>query len=137
MSSVIAALDAALYSQLNHSSLTSLLGGSAKIYYGLAPKGVALPYVIFQWQGGGEENLTKKRMRALLYVVRAVASSKSAASALDTQIDGRMTKASLTVTGWSSYVPVKRAGDVNYVEPDEAGNLIYHIGAIYHIRLSE
>lgn len=135
MATVISALDTGLYTKLNVSAITTLLGGS-KIYAMIAPIGTALPYVIWQWQGGGDENLTPSRMRNIVYTVKAVADTKAAAAAIDAQIDAALHSQELAVPGWTNFW-LAREGDIQYAEVEDDGNVVYHIGGMYRIRLGQ
>lgn len=136
MTSPAQLLETGLYSLLaGGTALTAELGGTA-IYNKIAPSGVSLPVVIFQWQGGGDENLTPGRQRNPVYTIKGVASTQTKAAALDGHIDTLLHHATLTVTGFTNFWTA-REGDVNYVETDEGGNAVYHIGGMYRIRITQ
>lgn len=135
MTDAIAALDTALYNKLNVSAITTLLGG-ARIYSAIAPKDTPLPVIIFQWQGGGEQNLTPTRMRNVVYTVKAIATSKSAALDISAKVDAALHDQTLNVSGWTNYATT-REDDVQLVEVAEDGRVLYHMGAIYRFRLGQ
>jgi hypothetical protein len=63
-----------LYSALTTGAGTvvaNLVGGTAapRIYDTQAPQGVAMPFVIFQYLGGGEENISPNRHFEVTYRV--------------------------------------------------------------------
>lgn len=132
---VTTALETGLYSALNVSAITNLLGG-AKLYAGLAPAGTALPYVIFVHSGGGDRNTTPTRDRMGEYLVKAVAATKSAAGSIAAQIDAALHNKVLTVTGYTNYWTA-RADDVSYPEVLETGAVIWHVGGYYRVLLTK
>lgn len=136
MTSPIHLLETGLHTLLSGgTALTGELGGTA-IYNKIAPPDVSLPVVIFQWQGGGDENLTPGRQRNPVYTIKGVATTQAKAAALDGHIDTLMHGGSITATGYTNFW-TKREGDVDYVETDAAGNAVYHIGGMYRIRLTQ
>ena len=131
MSSPITALETALYTKLNVSAVTTLATGG--VWNKIAPQGTALPYVIFQWQGGGDDNLTPRRGRNLIYTVKALAADADTAENIDEQIDLALHYQTLTVSGWTNY-RMAREDDVNYQE-EPTGVPVWHIGAMYRIEI--
>lgn len=131
------ALSAGLYGKLDgHGALTSELGGTARIFEMLAPPEQALPYVIFNWQGGGDENLTPSRMVNEVWTVKGVADTLAKAKLIAEDIDGALHMQTLTVTGWTNFL-CRREDSLRYQEVDEAGNPIWNVGALYRIRLGD
>ena len=136
MTSPIELLEKGIYSLLSAgTALTTELGGTA-IYNKIAPSGTSLPCVIFQWQGGGDENLTPGRQRSPVYTIKAVASTQAKATAIDGHIDTLLQHGTITVTGYTNFWTA-REGDVNYVETDAGGKPTYHIGGMYRIRITQ
>jgi hypothetical protein len=129
-------MDAAIFGELSGGAgLIGELGGTA-IYNRIAPPEAGLPYVIFQWQGGGDENLTPSRMRNVVYVVKGVAGELSKAEAIDAECDALLHGQALSVAGWSNFW-LARESDVAYVEVDESGRPVYHSGGLYRIRIGK
>ena len=57
------ALTSAIYTTLTGgTALTSLLAGTASVYYNAAPDDATFPYVVFNYQSNLEENQTPSRM---------------------------------------------------------------------------
>ena len=132
----VTALETGLYSKLSAgTALTTELGGTL-IYNKLAPQGVGDKYVVFQWQGGGDENDTPTRSRDVVYSVFGVAGSVEAAAAIDGHIDTLLHDQTLTVSGWNNYRMV-RESDINLVDPDSGDVPRYRCGAIYRISIDE
>ena len=129
----IGALEEALFTRLSDPALEA--SGATGVYNRIAPQGAAPPYVIFQWQGGGDENMTPKRARNTLYAVQALAGTLDDAEAIDAAVDGLLHLQPLTVPGWSHFW-LAREGDIAYQEVDPAGRPIFHSGGVYRIRIS-
>lgn len=128
----ITALETGLYNKLKaDSTLTTALGGTI-IYNKIAPQGVSDSYVVFGWQGGGDQNESPTRMRNLVYQVQAIATTQGTAATLDGYIDSALHNQSLTVSGWSN-IWLAREGDINYTEQDTSGVTHYHVGGFYRI----
>jgi hypothetical protein len=132
MAGPLGVIDTALYNALNISAITTLLGGTAKIYKSIATQGTALPYIIFQWQGGGEENVTQRDSVNVVYTVKALGTTLTVVDNIDAQIKLALHEKTLTVTGYTNY-RTQREDAVDFVEVDEAGIVTYHRGAIYRI----
>jgi len=127
-------LEAALLSKLTgQASLITALGGSY-IYNKIAPQPAPGKYVIFQWQGGGDENETKHRTRNLVYAVVGVASSQAAAAAIDAEIDAALHQATLTISGWTNFWTARET-DLNLVETDAGEVVRFRVGGLYRIRI--
>ncbi len=130
----ILAVNTALYSILSGTSaLTALV--STKIYLIQAPGGTAYPYVIFGFQGGGEEQQsTRLDDMEVVYRVVGLATSNAQAGAIDAAIRGALHTKTLTVTGWTTTAEVRRGAMWQLVENVE-GIQVYQQGAMYRIRL--
>ena len=130
------ALETGLYTKLSAgTALTTLLGGTA-IYNALATQGTALPYVVFFKSSGGDDNTSPRRARSLVYTVKAVADRAYTAGDIDDELDTLLHEATLTVTGWNDYW-IMREVDVSYEERLANGNVVFHRGGQYRIRLSQ
>jgi hypothetical protein len=127
------ALQKGLKAKLSVAPITDLVEG---IYNSVAPPGKSLPVVIFQLQGGGDDNLTSVRNRSPVYTVKCIAKLEETALTVSEKIDDALHEQTLTVAGWTNY-RTAREGDINYTESDETGQVIYHIGGMYRIRISE
>lgn len=134
MTSPIQDIDTALYAALNISAITNLATGG--VWNKIAAEGAELPLVIFQWQGGGDENMTPRRSRNPVYTVKALTLANDDGLAIDAQIDLTLHHQTLTVAGWSNFWTA-REGDVSYVETDATGRVIYHNGGMYRLRIAK
>ena len=133
MAGPIGALETALFNKLNVTAVKTTAGATG-VYNKLAPQGAALPYVVFQWQGGGDESDHPDRSRNLVYTVKALATTMLAADTIDAACDTLLHGGSLTVTGYNLFW-MRREGDVSYSEVDPVGQPIYHVGGMYRIRI--
>lgn len=130
----VTALETGLYNILSaDTALAGELGGTF-IYNKQPPQTPADKYVIFQWQGGGDENQSPHRTRNVIYTVRGVARTQADAATIDGLIDDLLHHQTLTVSGWTNFWTA-RESDVNFVEQDEGEVNRYHVGGLYRIRL--
>lgn len=126
-------LDAALYTRLQGTAVTSLLSGTTAIYKNQAPEGASLPYIIFNKQSGGPWNLDANRVDDLLYYIRAYSGNSAAqAGSIDAQIDAALHLAPLTVSGWTN-IWIARESNIELVSTEPSGRLIHSAGALYRI----
>ena len=133
--SAFTALNTGMYTKLSGgTALTTLLGGTA-VYYLHAPEGASLPYVVWNYQGGGDENITPSRMKNLMVFVRGYATTPALAGSIDTQIDALLHKQTLSVSGWTNFW-THREEDLALVEYEPTGNNIYMTGGMYRVRLT-
>lgn len=133
MANVFTTLGSALYTKLAAgTALITELGGTA-IWDTLAPQDQSLPYLVFFYSGGGDENRSAKRARSLVYTVKAVAESKSKAEAIDAEVDTLLHQQTLTISGWDNWWTA-RVADVAFVQ-SAGGVLHWHRGGQYRIRI--
>ena len=117
------------------SSLTTKLGGEY-IYNTIAPQGQARDYVIFQWAGGGPENITPSDMRALTYLVKGVSDNQKTAAEIDELIEDALHKQTLTISGYTN-LWMRRSDQVQLVETSSDGTPVFHRGAYYQIVIDD
>ena len=129
-------LNAAIYSKLTGgTALTSMLAGTASVYHLAPPDNAAFPYVIFNTQGGGDENITPSRMKNLVLYVRAYSKAGAAnAGSIDAQIDTLLHGQALSVTGWTNFWTAREI-DLEDVETMPNNERIWNKGGMYRIRL--
>lgn len=134
--SVLNALNAAIYSQLNAATaLTSLLAGTTAIYYQQAPDEAAYDYVVFSHPAGGPENIYSGDLRDQLVFVRGYSNTgPAAAGSIDAQISASLHGGSINVSGYTNFWLV-REQDFSLVEAPPRGERVYMAGANYRIRL--
>lgn len=130
------ALNSAIYSRLQTTSaLTALLSGTTAIYHQKAPDNATLPYVIWNTQGGGDENLSPHRTKNLVVYVRCYSGvSALQAGSIDSQVDTALHLSPLTVTGWTDFW-LARETDIELVETQPNGQYIFNQGGMYRARL--
>jgi hypothetical protein len=127
-------LDAGIYSKLQGTSgVTSLLAGTTAIYALQAPEGASLPYIVFNVQGGGDDNLDKRRTKDLVYFIRAYSQvSKAQAGSIDAAVDTALHLQSLSVSGWANYWTA-REEDLAAVEYPPSSQPIFMVGGFYRV----
>lgn len=134
------ALDSAIYSKLQSTSgLTSLLAGTTSIYSVQAPENATLPYVVFNVQGGGDDNETAHRTKNLVVFIRGYAEgmgAKKTAGSIDAAIDTALHLSSFTVSGWSNFW-LAREEDLETVENPPSGSPIFMVGGLYRVRIEK
>jgi hypothetical protein len=128
------AISSAIYTTLQQgTALTALLAGTNSIYKDNA--GTAeYPYVVFNLQGGGEENQTPNRSKNVVYFIRAYTKESTAAAGnIDTQIDNLLHGKTLTISGRTNFWTAREAEFEN-TEYLGNGEPVYMAGAFYRIR---
>jgi hypothetical protein len=130
--------DAAIYSRLQTTgALTSLLAGTTAIYHLQAPEGATLPYVVWNLQGGGDENLSQHRTKNFVVFVRAYSGVSAAqAGSIDAQIDAALHLIPLTVSGWTDFW-LARETDLETVQLEPSGRQVWMAGGLYRERLDK
>lgn len=123
----------ALFAQLSASTaLTDHLGGT-KIYDTIAPPEASLPYVIFQFMGGGHENIIPIDSLDERWMVKALACTQAVAGSADDIISDILHKSTLDVDGWGNFSTTRR--NKIWGIDDEGARPVFHAGAFYRIRL--
>ena len=132
------ALDAGIYSKLQTTSgVTSLLAGTTAIYAVQAPENATLPYIVFNVQGGGDDNLDPRRTKNLVYFIRAYSQvSKAQAGSIDLAVDTALHLQSLTVSGWANYWTA-REEDLAAVEYPPNNQPIFMVGGFYRVLIEK
>lgn len=133
--------DRALYTKLSAgTALTSLLsGGTAdpSIYRGVAPQGVAPPFVVFAVQAPSTpvRSLRGISFENALVTVKAIVDGHNPALAgtIAKRIDELLDGPALTFTD-HTHVRCSREQDVDYDEPGPGGTGYAHRGAVYRIQ---
>ena len=120
---------------LGNAALVDRLGGE-RVYNRQAPPDTPFSYVLFQWQGGGEENVTPQESVNVLYTVKAVSTQVREALELADLVHEALQDADLVVSGWGTFW-VRRESWVSYVDYDRTGRVFFHIGGVYRIRMEE
>ena len=116
-------------------ALIASLGGSA-VYYNQAPDGQSLPYVVFSYQGGGNDNITPRRSKDNVMYIRAYAVTPAAAGTIDGHLDDLLHNQTLTVAGWTNYW-MARETDLTLPDNQESSETVHSAGAFYRVRLSK
>lgn len=130
--SVQSALDAAIYTAIGG---TNTNAGTA-VFLNIAPDNYSLPYVVWSYVNEGDRNETPHRLKDVVLFIRAYAATATAAKTIDSQIDGKLHRKVLTVTGWTNFLSRRESGR-SLVETDAAGKKIYMVGADYRFLLDK
>ena len=135
MADYFGAMGSALYSTLiAGTALITELGGTV-VYQDFAPDGQARPYVIFNHQGGGNENITHAGLKNNIWFVRGFADTREKAVTIGAKIAALLNKRTLTVTGFTNFWTVREL-DQSAVELMPNNSRIYMAGAFYRIRVT-
>lgn len=132
-------METALYQKLTgDAALIALLAsGANSVFNQRAAGGAAYPLVIFQQQGGGDENKSPHRSQNFLYLVKAISStSLQEAGTIDAAIDAALHLKTLTVAGWTNFW-LARENEVRFTETTPEGVNYYHAGAVYRVRIAK
>jgi hypothetical protein len=131
-------LDAAIYTRLQGTAITSQLAGTTSLYHIQAPENATLPYIVWNIQGGGDENLTQNRTKNLVMFIRAYSANTAAqAGSIDDQVDAALTNSNvLTVSGWTN-IWLAREQDVETVQLEPSGKQIFMAGGLYRVWLDK
>jgi hypothetical protein len=131
-------LNTAIYSRLQGTSaITSLLAGTTSVYNLQAPEGATYPYIVWNIQGGGDENESRHRTKDLVLFVRAYSGVSAAqAGSIDAQVDTALHLLPLTVSGWTDFW-MARETELETVENAPNTKPIYMSGGLYRCRLEK
>lgn len=131
------ALNTAIYNKLSGATaLTSLLSGTAAIYALQAPESAVYPYIVYNIQGGGDENDTANRTKNLMVFIRAYGTTNAQAGSVDAQIDTALHLVPFTISGWTNFW-MARETDLETVENPPTGGQVFMNGALYRVRLDK
>jgi len=132
------ALDAAIYTRLQGTAITSLLSGTTALYHIQAPENATLPYVVWNIQSGGDENLTQNRTKNLVMFIRAYSENSAAqAGSIDDQVDAALTNSNvLTPSGWTN-IWLAREQDLETVQLEPSGKQFFMAGGLYRVWLDK
>jgi hypothetical protein len=131
------ALDAAIYTRLQGTAVTTLLSGTTALYHLQAPDNATHPYIVWNIQGGGPVNLDSNRVDNLVLFIRAYvrgAGSASLAGSIDAQIDTALHLVPLTVSGYTN-TWLAREQVLETVTTEPSGEVIHMAGGLYRCRL--
>ena len=126
---------AALYTTLNAgTALTAMLSGTTAIYHMQAPEKGTLPYIVFNHQGGGPENINPSKLESNVWWIRAysVTSALNAALIFE-QADLLLDRKNITITD-ATTIQCVREQNIALVENPPTGKPIYTCGGMYRIR---
>ncbi len=125
----------ALYDTLKAgTALTALLSGTTAIYHLQAKDGAALPYVVFNHQGGGPENISKADLESNTWWIRvySVTSALNAAQIFE-EVDKLLHKKNISITD-ATTIQCVREQNIALIENPPKGQPVYTCGGMYLIR---
>jgi hypothetical protein len=135
MSNYFGAMGTAIYNKLKAgTALVAELGGTA-IFEGMGTANQTLPYVIFNHQGGGPENISPGNLQSDIWQVRGYASTRAAANRIEGHVSDLLHRGSLTATGYTNIWTVKET-NLSLVENPPDGAKIYSAGGLYRVRVA-
>ena len=106
---------------------------STRVYLHMAPPGVALPYIVFIPNAGGDMNITPRQSADVNYAVKAVSDSVLEARNIADAIRGALHNEDLTMANsWTAYA-CQHQTVIHYVEQVERKQF-FHAGGVYRIR---
>ena len=138
MSDLLGDTSTAIYTTLAAgTALITKLGGTA-IYDMQAPDGVALPYVVFNHQGGGPDSINPSEIESNLWLVKAYsATSAKNASEIFAEADTLIHRKQLSINGGTvNTFWCAREQNVKLVETLPSKQLVWMRGGIYRLRTS-
>jgi len=134
--SVYNSLNTAIFNQLKAgTALITALGGTA-LYYLQAPDEATQPFVVWNYQAGGDENETSNRTKNIVVNVRCFARTPAQAGTIDALVDGRLHMQTLSVPGWTNFW-LARETEIALVENLPNVEKSYMAGALYRVRLDQ
>jgi maltose-binding protein MalE len=128
-----------IYNKLNGTSaVTTLLASATAIYYEFAPTNAPMPYIVFNYAGGGSDNDTQLDSGNLMFYVKGVAKVSTTALSIATAIYNALheQEASMTIDApWTIY-RVTHNEPISLTETEERTQY-YHRGGSYRIRITQ
>lgn len=128
---VIATVNQALYSALNVTTLTDVIG-TGKVFNVQAPEGTARPYVVYNIASGGPTNETPREGLDVTVTVKCVAVTAASAQTVADIIKGLLHNAEVAAAGWYDF-RVQMSGMFMYSETIDSQQ-IWYAGANYTMR---
>lgn len=130
-------IEAGLYSKLSaDAAIISELGGDTAIFNRHAPQMRARPYIVFSHAGGGHDNQNPSDIQSHVYMVKTVADESKKAGTIHELILSALHKQSLTVAGYTTFY-MHSEDEVQLTEVTRQGDVVYHLGSHYRIRIDD
>jgi len=135
MTDLLGDTSTALYTTLQGgAALTTLLAGTVSIYDMQAPDGAAMPYVVFNHQGGGPDNINPSEIESNLWLVKAYSATGAAnASNIFAQADALIHRQNISIGSRNTFW-FAREENVKLVENLPNGKRVFMRGGIYRVR---
>jgi hypothetical protein len=119
-------------------ALTALLGGTAnpRIYHNKAPDGTPMPFVVYQWQGGGFNHDTPHNNAEGVVTVQAYSKvNEVEAGSISEQVFALLDRQPLTVSGWANPMLFAEQPHLQADLVSKTGAYTYSCGDMYRIML--
>jgi hypothetical protein len=120
-------------------ALTSILaGGTAapSVFYQQAPDSASLPYVVFLYPSGIDDNTSSRRLKDVVLRVYGVAANPAAAGTIDARIDTLLHRQTFASAGGWQNIRLQRENDYQLVTTNAAGVRYYTSGADYRAEIT-
>ena len=118
-------------------TLTNKLAGTASVYHIRAPDNASYPYVVFNVQGGGPENITPSDICNYVYYVRGYTeTSATNASEIHNEIRALLDKSTLTVSGYTNFW-TRLETELEFAEEQSNNTPLYSSGGLYRVRIDQ
>lgn len=133
-------LGSAIYSKLSAGTaltaqLATMTGGTTPaIFNQRAPKEQSYPYVVYNWQAGGQT--ADHDIVSGLEWVRAYGTAAIQAGSAYAAFDALLNGGTMTVSGWST-LSLRREDQIELVEDEPDGSQVYTCGAFYRVILDK
>jgi hypothetical protein len=134
------AVDKAWYTKLTGSTaLCALVGGTAspRIYNTMAPQNATLPFVVFQKQGGGHIADNPREYANMVYMTKAVGGKLSECEAIEVEVINAIDRQTLAIADNYAHVATFKRGHLHFIEDIGGGSMVYHIGGLYEVQVTE
>lgn len=107
-----------------------------RVYAELPDASAALPYIVMDFVGGGDANLTPTDMIDVSVQVKCIATSAATAQTVQRLIRAALHHAALTMgDGWNAYAMTH--ADALYMVEQAEKTQFYHAGGTYRLRASK
>jgi len=122
---------------MGDTALTALLSGTDAIFYGLAPAGSELPYVVYSLAGGGDDHLCPQESVDEVYIIKGVAETAQDAAAIAGALRTSLHEVEpSTESPWTIY-RCQADGKMFLYPEEEEHEQFWHGGDTYRIRATK
>jgi len=115
---------------VNAGIATALGSVGYSAYHLQAPNNTPLPYIVWNWQGGGQT--ADHDLVDGLEWVRAYGTTAAQAGSIYAAFDAILNGGTLTITGWN-VVALRRESEFEFVTNLPNGNQVFTVGSYYRL----